>query len=154
MPVQTMEQAADVAGIIERYRHAEAQLHRRRQSKCGPSTTDRLALQFTYERFDAGLPCTPKDITNHVGITSASTTALLDRLEGVGLATRVPSERDRRSLRVVPVDRRQDPNKLDPLSERIAALAAELPHAEAETVCDFLQRLAEVVDDECAAGDD
>lgn len=42
----TTHAAANVASIVERYRSAEAKLHRRRQSACGPSATDRHPQEF------------------------------------------------------------------------------------------------------------
>lgn len=82
-------------------------------------------------------------------ISSASTTAVIDRLEGVGLVTRQGNDRDRRSLAVVPVDRRIDPEQIDLPSERIAALAVDLDDERAEVICQFPARLAEAVDSEC-----
>jgi DNA-binding MarR family transcriptional regulator len=147
---QTTHAATNVAEIVERYRVAEARLHRRRQSACGPSATDRQALAFVYERADAGEPCSAGQLAEHLQITSASTTAVIDRLEGVGLVTRQRHPEDRRRLSVVPVDRRVDPDKIDPLSERIATLAVELPDDRAAIVRDFLERLVGIVDGECS----
>jgi DNA-binding MarR family transcriptional regulator len=145
----TTHAAANVASIVERYRTAEARLHRRRQSACGPSVTDRQALAFVYDCADSGRRCTPKDLRDHLELTSGSVTAVIDRLQGVGLVTRQRSDQDRRSLTVVPVDRRIDPDQIDPLSERIAALAVNLNDDHARVVADFLERLADAVDAEC-----
>lgn len=82
-------------------------------------------------------------------ISSASTTAVIDRLEGVGLVTRQGNDRDRRSLAVVPGDRRIDPEQIDPPSERIAALTVDLDDERAEVICQFLARLPDAVDSEC-----
>lgn len=145
----TTRAATNVAGIVERYRTAEAKLHRRRQSACGPSATDRQALAYIYQRADRGKPCSAKELAQHLEISSASTTAVIDRLEGVGLATRQRSEHDRRSVSVVPVDRRIDPEQIDPLSERIATLAVNLDDDQADIIADFLVQLADAVDQEC-----
>jgi DNA-binding MarR family transcriptional regulator len=145
----TTHAAANVASIVERYRTAEARLHRRRQSACGPSATDRQALAFVYECTDTGRRCTPKDLRDHLELTSGSVTAVIDRLQGVGLVSRRRSDHDRRPLTIVPVDRRIDPDQIDPLSERIATLAVELDDDRAEAIADFLGRLADAVDGEC-----
>lgn len=147
--IVTTHAAANDASIVERYRTAEARLHRRRQSACGPSATDRQALAYIYERADFGQPCSAKELAAHLEISSASTTAVLDRLEGVGLVTRRRNDHDRRSIAVVPVDRRIDPDQIDPLSERIATLAIDLDDDRAAAVCEFLDELADIVDDEC-----
>lgn len=145
----TTHAAANVASIVERYRSAEAKLHRRRQSACGPSATDRQALAYVYECADADRPCSAKELAAYLEISSASTTAVIDRLEGVGLVTRQRNDHDRRSLAVVPVDRRIDPEQIDPLSERIATLAVDLDDDHAEVICQFLAQLADAVDSEC-----
>lgn len=140
--------AANVASIVERYRSAEAKLHRRRQSACGPSATDRQALAYVYE-CAADRPCSAKELAAYLEISSASTTAVIDRLEGVGLVTRQRNDHDRRSLAVVPVNRRIDPEQIDPLSERIATLAVNLDDDRADVICQFLAQLADAVDSEC-----
>jgi DNA-binding MarR family transcriptional regulator len=43
---------------------------------------------------------TPKHIAEHLGLTTGAMTALVDRIEGAGLAQRVPNPSDRRSLLV------------------------------------------------------
>lgn len=150
-PTVTTTTANNVAAIVEQYRYAEAQFHRRRQTLCGPSLTDREALRLIYAKADTDQPCTPRTVATELHITAASTTALLDRLQGASLITRKPNPDDRRSVLLYPVDRRQDPDSIDPLTERIATLAANLTDADATTVATFLSDLAHLVDNECAS---
>jgi hypothetical protein len=63
--------------------------------------------------------------------------------------TRQRNDHDRRSFAVVPVDRRIDPDQIDPLSERIATLAVDLDDDRADVICQFLAQLADAVDSEC-----
>jgi DNA-binding MarR family transcriptional regulator len=87
-----------------------------------------------------------KELAGNSEISSASTSAVVDRLEGVGLVSRQRN------------DRRIDPEQIDPLSERnatlavedrIATLAVELDDERADTVRQFLAELADAVDSEC-----
>ncbi|WP_439689793.1 hypothetical protein ACRQ4C_01455 [Curtobacterium sp. SP.BCp] len=89
-PTVTTTTANNVAAIVEQYRYAEAQLHRRRQTLCGPSLTDREALRLIYVKADTDQPCTPRTVATELRITAASTTALLDRLQGASLITGTP----------------------------------------------------------------
>jgi DNA-binding MarR family transcriptional regulator len=51
---------------------------------------------------------TPKQISEHLGLTTGAMTALVDRIEGAGLAARVPNPNDRRSLLVELTDAGRD----------------------------------------------
>ena len=82
--------ADDVAQIVRvldalfRWRTAEqrASAASRRYMQLGE--TDMKALRLVIVRTDQGLHVTARDIAEHLGISSASTTKLLDRLESVG----------------------------------------------------------------------
>lgn len=55
--------------------------------------TDRAGLDFIYSR---GGACTAGELSKATGLTSGSTTALIDRLEEAGYAVREPDRQDRR----------------------------------------------------------
>ena len=63
--------------------------------------SDLRALSLLMQRQQAGLETTPSDIAKHLGISSPSATALVDRLVKHGHAARERSARDRRSVHVV-----------------------------------------------------
>lgn len=137
------------AELVEELRRAEAHLARRRQTACGPSETDRSAMRFILESTDDARPVTPTDLARHLGITTASTTALLDRL-GRGQMIEVrPHPEDRRKRLVIPVDRSDDPDVIDPLTATIRELSDDLSAQEAELVNGFLARITDAVKREC-----
>ncbi len=137
------------ADVVDELRRAEAHLARRRQTACGPSETDRSAMRFILEAADDERPITPSDLAQHLGITTASTTALLDRL-GRGQMIEVrPHPDDRRKRLVVPVDRSDDPDIIDPLTATIRELSDDLSAQEAELVNGFLTRITDAVKREC-----
>ncbi len=70
-------------------------------SRRGLHRTDLRTLSLLTQRDRAGAVTTPSDITRHLGLSSASTTALVDRLVRQGHARRERSEHDRRSVRVL-----------------------------------------------------
>lgn len=153
MVTQSAEQDVDrptaAAIAVERLRLSEARLARRRQSDCGPSENARAAMRYVLDRTDAGENVTPTAIAQHLGVSTASVTGMLDRLRHGGLIAFAPNPEDRRSKLVVPFDRDADLEDIDPLTARIRQLASELPDEALPHVEHFLTRVREAVDDEC-----
>lgn len=141
--------ATAAARAVERLRLAEARLARRRQAQCGPSETARAATRYILEKSDAGEHVTPTQIADHLGISAASVTSILDRLHSGGLISFQRNPDDGRSKRVVPVDRSADLEDIDPLAARIRDLASRLGAQEAEHLARFLEEIADEVDEEC-----
>lgn len=139
----------DAARAVERLRLAEARLARRRQTQCGPSETARAATRFIYEKADAGEDVTPTEIAEHLGLSTASVTGILQRLRRGGLITFARNPDDGRSKRVVPVDRSADLDDIDPLAARIRDFATGLTEREAQHVARFLDAITDAVDSEC-----
>ena len=138
------------ARAVERLRLSEARLSRRRHTDCGPSENARAAMRLILDRADEGVDITPTEIAQHLGVSTASVTGMLDRLHSGGLISFAQNPRDRRSKLVVPFDRDTDLEDIDPLTARIRSYAAGLPPEVARHVADFLDFVREAVDDECA----
>lgn len=68
--------------------------------RSGLHRTDLRALTILMQRQSAGLDTSPTDLGRLLSLTSASTTALVDRLVANGHAQRNPSTTDRRRVRV------------------------------------------------------
>lgn len=109
----------------EQFRHAVA-------AHYGVSESETMAL--THLRL-AG-PLTPREVADRVGLTPSTVTALLDRLESAGLATRSAHPTDRRKTVVTMSD---DGAALLATSDQ--RLAAALVHAGAD-VAAALDRVA------------
>jgi len=60
------------------------------------NATDLAALRLLIIREDRGLPASPRDIAGHLRISTASTSALIDRLAAAGHVRREPDPRDGR----------------------------------------------------------
>lgn len=60
--------------------------------------SDMRAIRMMIRSHEQGLLVTPKDVAREVGISSASTTKLIDRLVAGGHLIRVPHPRDRRTM--------------------------------------------------------
>lgn len=68
--------------------------------RSGLHRTDLRALTILMQRQSAGQDTTPTDLGRLLSLTSASTTALVDRLVANGHAQRSPSTTDRRRVRI------------------------------------------------------
>lgn len=97
-------------------------------------------------RFLLGAPGSlARDLAKHLGISSASTTTLVDRLAERGLVRREPSKTDRRTINLYPtVAADEEPwSSLDRFDERAGAVAMEWPE---ETVAAAAEMIAAMAD--------
>jgi DNA-binding MarR family transcriptional regulator len=91
-------------------------------------------------------PLSPSEIARRLGISTAASTMLVDRLQGVGHAHREPHPDDRRRIVIVPnADSvRRAADELRPLLNGVAEVTADLDDDEAEIVGRFLTRVVGV----------
>jgi DNA-binding MarR family transcriptional regulator len=90
---------------------------------------------------------TPGDLVEHTGLTGASITAVVDRLEKAGYVTRKRDEEDRRRVTV-----RAVPAKVRKLDAAYAGIGAEMSNllskyddAEFAVITDYLSRATETL---------
>lgn len=102
--------------------------------------TDMRALHFLIACENRGVVATPGAIAVHLGISSASTTKLLDRLERGGHITRSPHPSDRRALAIAitPTTRRSAIETVGRQHARRFIAAGRLSSAERDVVRRFL----------------
>ncbi|MGH1525178.1 MarR family winged helix-turn-helix transcriptional regulator [Leifsonia sp. L25] len=137
-------------GVLEAlqvYRAAETAMRRRTGAAMGIGENDFLALRLILDNAAEGRRTSAKDVSTYVGVSSASTTALIDRLVRGGYIERRTNDADRRSVDLVPTRAAfGDTGPLTIAQEQIAAQAAELSEEEARTVTRFLTRMRRTVD--------
>lgn len=85
---------------------------------------------------------TPTEIARYTGLTTGSTTAMLDRLERANLITRRPNANDRRGV-LIEINQNSKVNKqskklVGPIQRSHAELIAKYSDKELETIADFL----------------
>lgn len=102
--------------------------------------TDMRALHFLIACENSEAVATPGAISAHLGISTASTTKLLDRLERGGHITRSPHPSDRRALAIAitPATRRSAIETVGRQHARRFTAAARLLPTEREIVTRFL----------------
>jgi DNA-binding MarR family transcriptional regulator len=110
--------------------------------------TDLLAIRYLLMCEGEGQTVSPKDLAAHLGISSASTTVLIDRLVRSGHVERRPHPSDRRALVIAPTIASDDEVRatLGDMHHRMIEVAEGLDVEAAVTVLDFLDSMRDAVD--------
>jgi DNA-binding MarR family transcriptional regulator len=118
----------------------------------GLSATDVRALVCLLDRERAGVPASPTWLAGQLGVTTASVTALLDRLERAGHVRRTPRSDDRRRVDVLVQDSAKDLGwaSFGPLIDATAAVLDRRGPAERAVIDAFLDDMVAAV---AAAGE-
>jgi DNA-binding MarR family transcriptional regulator len=143
------ESARTVLKALRDYRAAEQDMRRRTRDAMGINEKDMHALRHLMRAQQQGNSLSPTDVSRLLAISTASTTALIDRLVSSGHIRRQVHPTDRRALELVPTEKssREMREVLGPMHHRMMAAATSLSAEEAEIVTRFLQRLTDVVDE-------
>lgn len=139
----------DVLNALRDYRAAETAMRRRTRSSMGMNETDLLALRYLLEAQQDGREVSPKELAAKLGISSASTTTLIDRLARTGHVRRKPHPRDRRAL-VLEASAESDREvrqTMGDMHKRMMDVARALTPEDAAVVVGFLTRMREAVDE-------
>jgi DNA-binding MarR family transcriptional regulator len=97
---EDVRQIADLMSALGDLREAEQRLSRASRRYMKLNETDMRALHYLIVCGNRGMTATPGGIAHHLGISTASTTKLLDRLERAGHILRAPHPTDRRALAI------------------------------------------------------
>ena len=89
--------ADEVIATLLDYRLAEEAMRRRTRDSMRMGTTDLQAIRFLLKAQGEDRIVSGRNLADHLGMTSASVTALLDRLTKSGHVQRTPHPTDRRS---------------------------------------------------------
>ena len=100
----------------------------------GINATDMECLRFLFLK---GVS-TPSELARHTRLTSGATTAMLDRLEKVGLIERRPNPDDRRGTLIVPAKSS---------AEKAASWFESARKAQAELISSYSQEELEIIAD-------
>jgi DNA-binding MarR family transcriptional regulator len=140
--------AVDVLNGLRQYRKAETAMRRRTRESMRMGETDLLALQFLLRSTRGGASVGPRDLASYLGISSASTTVLVDRLVRSGHLERHPHPTDRRAL-VLSTTATTDAEvraTLGRMHSRMLAATEQLTADEMRAVLRFLESMKDAVD--------
>ena len=146
-PDGQLDCSAAVLQSLRDYRTAETSVRRSTRDSMGMGETDILALRYLLRIQAAGGTSVPKDLSQFLGITSASTTSLIDRLAASGHVRREAHPTDRRSVVVVPTveSDREVRVTLGAMHRRMMTVAEGLSAKEARVVVDFLRNMTRAI---------
>lgn len=135
--------ADDVVKALDDLSAVEESVDRAILTALGIGPNDAKVLRHLLDLEEHGRPATPRSLATLLGISSAATTALIDRLAGAGWVEREPHPQDRRSIIVRATVPPGSPARhlLAVRRVAVAAAAANLGAQERRVVVDFLDEL-------------
>lgn len=147
------ERGARIMEAMRAYRAAEMTMRRRTQSSMAMGENELLVLRFLTRAVGDGRDITPVDLARHLGVSTASMTALLDRLERSGHLERRPHPSDRRKILVAATAHADEEMRetLASMHARMMQATRGMTESETAAVTAFLQRMRCAVADVCEA---
>jgi len=142
------ETVGEVLDAYQRFREADTAMTLRIRSATGMSDNEIAIVRYLLRARSSEHDVMPSEISRHLGISSASTTALIDRLERAGMVERVSHPTDRRSILVAATDRAEEKiaTTHDAFEQRLSDLSARLDEQERRDVVAYLTALADAAD--------
>lgn len=144
---QEVAHISELMAALGRLRDAEQQLSEASQRYMKLGRSDMRALHYLIVAQHQGSVVTPSAIAIHLGISSASTTKLLDRLEKGGHISRSAHPSDRRALAISVTEETRDAamQTVGRLQAKRFHAAARLTSAERDVVIRFLDDMTEQI---------
>jgi len=141
--------ASSVMEALRSYRAAEAAMRRRTRHAMEMGENELLTLRFLTRARMASESVTPVALSRYLGISSASTTALLDRLERSGHVTRSPHPDDRRSVLITASEKSDNEirHTLAAMHDRMMSVVRPMSEQDRAVVIGFLDAMREAVDE-------
>jgi len=141
------ERARRVLEALRTYRAAESAMRRRTRDSMSMGENEMLALRFLLRQPDHS--ARPAELVKYLGVTSASITTMLDRLEKSGRIERVANPTDRRSIfvKATPHADGEVRETLGRMHGLMYDVAVGMSPDAQEHVVDFLRRMSDAVDD-------
>ncbi len=145
-PADRRQRSKAVLEALRIYRAAEVAMRRRTRDSMSMGENELLVLRYLLR--DPSRSVRPGELTAYLGLSTASTTAILDRLERSGHVTREANPSDRRSIFVqaTPRAHAEVRQTLGNMHDRMLAAVIDMSPDESAAVIAFLQRMSDAVD--------
>ncbi len=142
---QEVDQCFRVLESLRQWQQASRALSEASKRYMKLNESDMRAIRMIIRATEQEQIVTPKDVAREVGISSASTTKLVDRLVAAGHLVRVPHPHDRRTtcLEVTESTRLSAHDTIGRQHARRFSAAASLSADDRETVIRFLEALTD-----------
>lgn len=140
------DRARRVLEALRTYRAAEAAMRRRTRDSMAMGENELLALRYLLRQPDHA--ARPAELVKYLGVTSASITTMLDRLEKTGRIQRIANPSDRRSIfvRATAHANEEVRETLGRMHGLMYDVAVGMSPEAQEHVVAFLQKMTDAVD--------
>lgn len=140
--------AVAVLQAMRVYRAAEMSMRRRTRDALAIGENDMILLRYLLQTQRGGRSSSPGELARYLSVSTASMTAMIDRLERSGHVRRERHATDRRSIYVVATERteREMRDALGDMHGRMLDAVIDMTPDEARTVMEMLERLQAVMD--------
>ena len=147
--METPVSSGEVLDSLARFRTSDAQMHQRVRATTTLGENEMRILSYLLRQHRDGNVVKPSEISRHLAISSASTTALLDRLERQGSVERISHPTDRRSILIAPTARAAGDvaDIVDAFETRVTEAIEALGDEGRASVLRFLDAVADAADD-------
>lgn len=144
------DSVVEILHALRRFRQSDQAMRRRMSVDMGMNETDMQALQHVVISTSNGEHATPRALATFLGISSASTTKLLDRLSASGFLERHPHPTDRRGLVITATQHAHEElrSRMTGMHSRLRELAAAVPPGSRQAVVDFLTSVSDHLETE------
>ncbi|MFP3465731.1 MarR family winged helix-turn-helix transcriptional regulator [Leifsonia sp. SIMBA_070] len=141
---EELAQIVRVLTAMREWREADQRLSFASRTHMKLNETDMRALRYIIASMNSGVPVTAGALSDHLHISTASTTKLLDRLERAGHVERRPHPTDRRAVTVeiTPETHREVRRTMGLQHARRFEVVRSLTPQDRDTVTRFLQDLS------------
>jgi len=141
----TVDAAVDISLQLDELTQQQQQFERNLAHRLAVDAAGLAAM----ERLVRQGPATPTELAHHLGISTATTTLVIDRLEAAEHVTRSPHPTDGRKTVITAASRSAETayGYVEPLTSGIDRVAAALTELERAHVTAFLRRVNAVYDD-------
>jgi len=141
---EEVAQITRVLTAMRAWREADQRLSFESRTHMKLNETDMRALRYIIASMNAGVPVTAGALSDHLHISTASTTKLLDRLERAGHVVRRPHPTDRRAVTVeiTPETHREVRRTMGRQHARRFEVVRALSPEDRETITRFLDELS------------
>lgn len=148
--------ATSVLEALRLYQAAETAMRRRTRESMSMGENELLVLRYLLKAQSEDRFVAPTELSRYLGISTASTTALIDRLEKSGHVVRQAHPTDRRSVHVLATDQSdvEVRETLGRMHVRMLAAVDDMSPDEARIVIECLSRLQQAVDEVDEHADD
>lgn len=138
-----------VLEALREYGRADLDMRRRMADGMEVGVTDTRALQLVIAAERQGVPATARDLATGLGITTASTAKLLNRLEESGHIRRTPNAADGRSVHIIATAHAHEEvrSRLGVMHERMREVTTRFSREEIDIIVRFLREMTQILDD-------